>query len=310
MRSPARSLLLSLLLAPALAGEDLSDLFASLKGAENSVTRLVVIRKAARSLDPLDRRPLAAAYARLEADPASGFSEAEKTAILSAIRDLPEAGPCACRGLTDPSRAVRMEALRCVEARRHGPAVPDLIALLDGVGQDRSFAREDLALAQRAGQVLEILANRSEHFDALSRQAERQVVLTRWRRWWEANQARPRSEWVRQGFQDEGIEVVLAPGGSPQATPESVEPLLGALAEDRPAWIRENAEDLLSHASRTCWPALAKGLSHEDEAVRLRLAKTFRAALAAAGQPDLPDPAQGGLAESLKAWWGGHADSQ
>lgn len=302
-----RILLLLPLMAvsPVLGGEDLAPL--GLKGPEHAVDRLVAIRRVALSMDPLDLRALAAAYVRLESDPASGFSEAEKVAILSAIRDLPESGPCACRALADPSRAVLQQALRCVEALRHAPAAPGLISLMEGVGRDRSSVREDLALAQQASRVLEILANTSRHFDALSGQAERQIALTRWRQWWEESRGLSRADWVLQGFRAEGIEVPLAQGGVPRAVPESVEPLLQALADARPAWIRENAMDLLSRAPRSCWAALAKGLSQDDRTVCGRAAEAFLKSLAAAGQPDLPDADQANLPESLKAWWGAHA---
>lgn len=283
----------------------------ALKGKEHAAARLVAIRAAAAAQDPLAARALAAAFARLEADPESGFSAAEKVVILQALADHrePAGAPCACRALRDPSREVRRAALHLLETLRDPQAVPGLIVLLEEMEAGQAIhAAADLAVARQASDLLEILANHSLHFLALSGSGERQIAVTRWRQWWEAHKGEPRSRWQADGFKEHNVETAVP------ADAASVPALIEALAPAKPAWIRENAWELL--AALPCAPpggtqaaaaaALAKGLDHADADVRARVASALFRALAAAGHADLPAPAGKDLPTALKAWWGSH----
>ncbi len=312
MRKVLRPVFLSLcaLAFPALGEEPLSVL--TKPGKEASVDRLVAIRQVAGMHDPLVARALAAAYARLEADP--GFSEAEKVAILQALASYrdPFAGPCACRALADPSRSVRRAALQSLREVRCAQAVPCLIELMSSAGADQTHLDDDRALAQRASDLLEILANCSQHFEVLSTPVERRIAVTRWRQWWEAHRDLPRSAWQQEGFQGEKISVSVC--RDPMKA-EDASALLEALSDARSPWIRENAQELLSgippppagaKLDQPACAALAKGLDHADEAVRRRAAEVLYRVLSRGGHAGLPAPAQD-LASRLKAWWGAHA---
>ncbi len=287
-------------------------------GKDQAAARLSAIRKVVLSQDPLAVRALAAAYARLEADPQSGFSPLEKVAILQALETHREraAGPCACKAMTDPSREVRRAALSALRQVRDAQAVPGLIGLLDQAGsEDPARAHEDLAIAQEASDLLEILANRSLHYTALASPGERQIAVTRWRQWWEANLRFPRSTWQVQGFRDENLTATLPLEAA------GVPPLLEALADARPAWIRENAQELLaaiptppippagSRIEQPACAALAKGLAHADPGVRRRAASLLHHILSAGGHGDLPSPSERDFPAAMQAWWTAHGAS-
>lgn len=287
-------------------------------GKDLAAARLSAIRKVTLSQDPLAVRALAAAYARLEADPQGGFSPPEKIAILQALQmhREPAAGPCACKALTDPSREVRRAALSALRQVRDTQAVPGLVGLLDQAGsEDRARAHEDLAIAQEASDLLEILANRSLHYAALASPGERQIAVTRWRQWWEANRKLPRSAWQVQGFHDERLTATLPLEAA------SVGPLLEALADARSAWIRENAQELLaaiptppvppagSRIDQPACAALAKGLAHADPGVQRRSASLLHHILSAGGLGDLPSPSDKEFPAAMQAWWTAHGAS-
>ncbi len=268
-------------------------------GKEQAAARLSAIRKVTLSQDPLAVRALAAAYARLEADPQSGFSPLEKIAILQALETHREraAGPCACKALTDPSREVRRAAVSALRQVRDPQAVPVLVGLLDQAGSENpARAHEDLAVAQEASDLLEILTNRSLHYNALSGSGERQIAVTRWRQWWEANRQSSRTAWQVQGFQEEHLAVTLPLDAA------GVPPLLEALADTRPAWIRENAQELLApiptppvppsggRIDQPACAALAKGLAHDKPGVPRRAAAPLPHLLAAGGPGGPPAP--------------------
>jgi HEAT repeat protein len=287
-------------------------------GKEQASARLSAIRKVTLSQDPLAVRALAAAYARLEADPQSSFSPLEKIAILQALETHREraAGPCACKALTDPSREVRRAALSALRQVRDAQAAPVLITLLDQAGSEApARAHEDLAIAQEASDLLEILANRSLHYAALASPGERQIAVTRWRQWWEANLQMPRSAWQVQGFHDERLTVTLPLEAA------GVGPLLEALADARPAWIRENAQELLAtiptppvpaaggRIDQPACAALAKGLAHADPGVQRRSASLLHHILSAGGLGDLPSPSDKDFPAAMQAWWTAHGAS-
>ena len=287
-------------------------------GKEQAAARLSAIRKVTLSQDPLAVRALAAAYARLEADPQSGFSPLEKIAILQALETHRErgAGPCACKALTDPSREVRRAALSALRQVRDSQAVPGLVSLIEQAGsEDRVRAHEDLAIAQEASDLLEVLANRSLHYAALSGSGERQIAVTRWRQWWEANRQLPRSTWQIQGFHDEHLTVTLPLEAA------GIPPLLEALADARPAWIRENAQELLAaiptppaspaggRIDQPACAALAKGLAHADPGVQRRAASLLHHILSAGGHGDLPSPSDRDFPEGMQTWWTAHGAS-
>lgn len=314
-----KRLLPLLLLASALRADEPMDVLA-LKGKEHAVERLVAIQRMARPGDPLSARALAAAYARLEADPQSGFSPEEKVAMLQAMGSAREgaAGPCACRALSDASRDVRRAALQALWDLRHPQAVPDLVSFLEAAGrnslpsaprEDRVLGQEDLAMCRKASALLEILANGSQHFDPLSGDAERQIAVTRWRKWWEDNRAQARADWQKKGFAEAGVQVQLPldAGGVPA--------LVEALSEAKPAWVRENALELLSSlpppapAAKVDQPAcaaLAKGLASSDAAVQRGSASALFRVLAAGGHGALPDPSGKGLVDGMRDWWAKH----
>ncbi len=339
-------LLFSLLPAACLLAEEAPSTpppALSARGADRSVERLVEIHRLAGRGDSASVRALAAAYARLQDDP--GFSEAERVAVLQALAAArePAGGPLACRALEDASRPVRAAALQLIRDLRHAPAVPALVDLMAKAGTEPLFREEDLGLAQRASDLLETLANHAEHYEALSTRPEQQVAVARWREWWGTHQGQTRLDWQRQGFEESGVKVSLP------LDPAGVAVLVEALPDTQPAWIRENALELLStlptpavpekkdgRVSQPACEALAKGLSHADEKVQMRSALALYRVLAAGAHADLPsrddrfdalgkalssapfkDAAEasraakgaGEFVREMKSWWGAHGNA-
>lgn len=271
-------------------------------GADRAVERLLELRRLAGEGTPAGRRCLAAAWARLSADPASGFSDPEKVAILRGASGAPESGPCICRALADPSREVRLEALQALRRLPHAAAVPALLDLLTEAasGSDRAHLRDDAAIAREANELLEIVTNRSDYFDVLASAGEQQIAVTRWRQWWEDNRGRARPEWQQEGFRTEKVDVTLRIVSEPvvqvAVDAASVPALVECLADAKPQWIRENALELLSalpvppsrFRDQPACAALARGIDHAEAAVRWRSAKALHAALSAGGHRGLP----------------------
>ncbi len=289
-------ILLALLPVLGALAEDAAAPALTARGKDRSVERLVEIRGLADAGDGASVRALAAVYALLQDDP--GFSETERVAVLQALAVArePAAGPLACRALGDASRKVRASALQVIRAQDHAQAAPALLDLMSLAGTDPKYAEEDLALAQRASDLLEALTNHAEHYEALSSRPEQQVAVARWRGWWQSHQNQSRLDWQRQGFEEAGVKVALPLDAA------GVPALIEALADAHPVWVRGNAQELLSalatppvpdkkdgRISQPACVALAKGLSHAEEKVQARASLALYRVLAAGAHPDLPE---------------------